>query len=304
MTNQATPTLLCSAGSLAQGEPLYASIKPARFWVMLEVDEAWGAKAFPQSSLSEPVKGHVDAQMKALKPSRLLLIRQQPRQVNGGLRLFLAEASLQDPVLYEFQLPDYMALLDLDLVGLAAEPARLEPFRRAAPLFLVCTNGKRDPCCAANGLPVYRALSEYLPLDIWQTSHVGGHRFSANLACMPHALFYGRVPPERAPGLARAYQHNQMDLEYLRGRGSLPEIAQAAEYFLRRHLPLSDLNALELLEHTQENENLWRVRFRQTAGGAAATVRISVDPAGYRVLSSCRDAEPSDAPAYHLLSVE
>lgn len=310
MTEQVPSPALCAAGSLALGEPLYASVSPARYWLMLEVDEPWGAKAFPQSSLPEAVKAHLDAQLKALAQvdslgsSRLLLIRQQPRVVKGGLRLFLADARPLAPALYEFSLPDYTALLSLDLAALAADPARLESSRREAPLFLVCTNGRRDPCCAANGLPAYRALAERYPTDAWQTSHVGGHRFAANLVCLPHALFYGRVNPAVALDLAQAYQHGQTDLEFYRGRGSLPEVAQAAEFFLRQELGLRTLDGMVLLDSTPVGEQEWRVRFLLEPEGRTHTVRLSVDQAGYRLQTSCKDLEPSDVPAYHLLGLE
>ncbi|HEU5385864.1 MAG TPA: sucrase ferredoxin [Streptosporangiaceae bacterium] len=50
---------------------------------------------------------------------------------------------------------------------------------------LVCTNGKRDRCCAVRGRPVAAAIADATGWDTWESSHLGGHRFAATalLSC-------------------------------------------------------------------------------------------------------------------------
>ena len=70
------------------------------------------------------------------------------------------------------------------------------------PVFLVCTHGKRNVCCARLGVPLAQALATRHPGQVWETTHVGGHRFAANLvdpAARP-LLRPGRRGPGRGPG--------------------------------------------------------------------------------------------------------
>ena len=47
------------------------------------------------------------------------------------------------------------------------------------PVFLVCTHAKRSACCARFGAPLAQALAARQPRQVWETTHVGGHRFAA-----------------------------------------------------------------------------------------------------------------------------
>ena len=65
--------------------------------------------------------------------------------------------------------------------------------------FLVCAHGRRDACCARLGLPLFDALNaQLLPTHLWQSSHLGGHRFAPNVVVLPVGIQLGRIPLERA----------------------------------------------------------------------------------------------------------
>ena len=68
------------------------------------------------------------------------------------------------------------------------------------PVFLVCAHGRRNACCARFGAPLAAALAARHPRQIWETTHVGGHRFAANLVLLPHGLIR---PGRRAGGRRR-----------------------------------------------------------------------------------------------------
>lgn len=303
MSSDFTP-LACSADSRTSDETIFATVKPTRYWFMLEVDEPYGARALADSSLPQAVKDHLEQTAGELLSSRVLLIRQQPRQVRGGYRLFLAVADEKQPLLYKFELPAYEHLLDLDLAAIHVNADQFASYRTGASLFLVCTNGRRDPCCAAYGLPVYNRLAEKDGASVWQTSHVGGHRYAANMACMPHGLFYGRVDPDSAPRLIEAYRQGQLVTKHYRGRACYTKIVQAAEFFLRQQRQLLDLDQLQFQEARQIAEHQHLVHFQVAESEQPLGVRITVDPHGYQVLSSCQDAQPGTTPAYHLVSIQ
>ena len=83
---------------------------------------------------------------------------------------------------------DVAELTDLPLDGTAGEPDDKD-------LYLVCTHGKHDPCCALRGRPVAAAMAQVRPGQVWECSHIGGERFAANVLLLPSGLVYGRVLP-------------------------------------------------------------------------------------------------------------
>jgi hypothetical protein len=56
-------------------------------------------------------------------------------------------------------------------------------------MLLVCTNGRRDVCCALWGQRFYAAAAALLP-NVWQTTHLGGHRFAATAVSLPAAEYF------------------------------------------------------------------------------------------------------------------
>ena len=101
------------------------------------------------------------------------------------------------------------------------------------PIFLVCTNGKRDACCALRGRVLATALAPDHAERTWECTHLGGHRFAGNLVCLPDGIVYGRVAPADGPRLADAYLAGRLDPALLRGRSAWPAPAQVAERELR-----------------------------------------------------------------------
>ena len=105
------------------------------------------------------------------------------------------------PTLRWGEFTDDAELLELPLDGSPVEP---DP----EPLYLVCTHGKHDPCCAQRGRPVTAALAAARPGRVWQASHLGGCRFAPTVLVLPLGLMYGRVgpppPPSSSPPPRRA----------------------------------------------------------------------------------------------------
>jgi len=99
-----------------------------------------------------------------------------------------------------------------------------------APLYLVCAHGRRDVCCARFGAPLARALASAHPAQVWETTHVGGHRYAANLVILPHGLYYGPVSEVSATAAIAAYQRGEIVPDRYRGRAGQSQGQQAAHY--------------------------------------------------------------------------
>ena len=117
------------------------------------------------------------------------------------------------------------------------------------PLFLVCTHGKHDPCCARFGRPLYEALRDELAPDwVWQVSHIGGDRFAGNLVCLPEGLYYGRVDRETAGPVLDEHLARRILIPSYRGRSIYTFAVQAAERVVRERTGLVGIDDLTLRE--------------------------------------------------------
>lgn len=240
---------LCAALASASEEPLIGKAGGTRAWVLLEHPGPWPHDA-PRGPLPphlvDAIERHADAH--AL---RVLLIRRRGRPtLDGRLQSYLAWSGCDPPWMEERTLGDYAEILEADLAALAAgrRPGFGAPV--AAPLFLVCTHGKKDPCCAKFGLPVARALAAAYGASVWESTHVGGDRFAGNLVCLPHGLYFGHLSPAAAVAIARGYSRGLVEQpSRYRGRSGQPKAVQAAEWYARAREGVREIEAIRVEEH-------------------------------------------------------
>jgi hypothetical protein len=73
------------------------------------------------------------------------------------------------------------------------------------PMLLICTNGKRDQCCAIFGRDLISQSKEMLSPDLFgqilECSHLGGHRFAPTAIWLPENLVLGRLAPHAVTGI-------------------------------------------------------------------------------------------------------
>lgn len=205
----------CSLASEDDDEPIAGTAPTETDWLFVEQPGAWAAKA--TKHLSHLVERHGRAQ----------LIRRYGGSTAPGVRVFRA-------TLGETTTAVTTALVD-DPADLAAlTPADYAPYD--APLWLVCTNGRRDLCCAERGRPVAAALAERWPEATWETTHLGGHRFAATLLALPTGIALGRLDPDSAVEACAALEQGRLPLDVVRGRAGRAPVVQAADVHLRtRH---------------------------------------------------------------------
>jgi hypothetical protein len=119
----------------------------------------------------------------------------------------------------------------------------------AAHTLLVCTDGRHDRCCAEYGRPVLAALRRAverrgLPIELAESSHLGGHRFASTVLALPEGRLYGRLDAAQAGPLAHAVAEGRVLLEYDRGLLARDELGQVAEAAARSRYP--DAEAVEV----------------------------------------------------------
>jgi (2Fe-2S) ferredoxin len=254
--------LPCATLSRALDEPMYGTASRVRGWVLLEQPGPWGFEAVLESRLDRDLAVALEQATRAAGV-RLLLIRRPGRGASQPFRCFLVHTGRRDRWVEH--------RLELATVAAGQRPGFGEPF--GDPLYLVCTNGKHDRCCATYGRPLALALHAAFGEQVWESSHVGGDRFAGNLVCLPDGRYFGRVGPEDARRVVALHRQGSIDLDHYRGRCSDPPTVQAAEWFARRQTGLLGLDDLTVEGRDRLGNGVDAVRFR---GPGDLRLRVAV----------------------------
>jgi hypothetical protein len=170
------------------------------------------------------------------------------------------------------------------------------------PVYLVCTHGRHDACCAVRGRPVASALAAAYPDRTWECSHIGGDRFAANVVVLPHSLFYGHVPPARAVELAKQYDAGTVVPDLLRGSGAFIPPVQAAQHFARLAGQSPAIGELVPRQVQQVTGNRWRVVLASSNGPVSVEVSAHLETVDARL--TCAGSSPSQARRFELDSLQ
>lgn len=305
----------CASVSLAHDEPLLATASVVRSWLLLEQPGPWGADALRQSEFPHPVADTLHDRS-TTHGVRVILLRRPPLRTprsetddgqdaaeaeddDGGRECFVAHSGPDQPWMEQRWLSAAEDVLGLDMAAVAAgrRPGFGQP--RQGPVYLVCTNSRHDPCCGRLGRPAALALARAVGDSVWECSHIGGERFAANLVCLPHGLYFGRVGPDDAPRIAAAYERGEIDLAHYRGRAGDAFVVQAADLLVRRRHGLTGINELRPLGHRTTGTDTLDVVFA-TAGGDRLEVRVGRTAAAEPRVLTCHSGRPGRPWAYSL----
>jgi hypothetical protein len=270
-------------------------------WLLIEQAGAWGPDALTESRFPVDVAEELQRRVAGV---RILLIRHRDGSPQGPVFFtahsgdFRIGGSGRAPWLVSAPLPDPEVLLDLDLSALAA--GKQGPGTPSdGPIYLVCTHGRHDICCADRGRPLYRAMSEARPEDTWEVSHIGGDRFAGNMLVLPRGDYFGRLEPEDGVRVAEAYDARNLDLAHHRGRSIQPRLVQAAEHFVRESEGLAGFDDVTVIEYRRSSHDRAEVVF-DGPDGARFVVRVSAHELPDPVYLTCRADEPGRPVAYEL----
>jgi hypothetical protein len=267
----------CSDGSLAAGEPLAGTAPYAVAWVALEQNGPWGPRAFTDSHL-DPEVGRALEEVTARHDVRPSLIRRPGRHADEPTaherrrRVLLAHTRPGSSWLLEGSVDEPAALLAADWAAVRA--GDLEGVRRSLPSLqptthvhlLVCTNGRRDLCCAVKGRPVALGVATERPEQVWEVTHTSGHRFAPTAVLLPAGTLHGRLDGAAALELVRAAEQGETVLGGMRGRSTWPPAAQAAELAVREEHGVLGLDDLEVTGHSEVAGGSWETGVRHRDG--------------------------------------
>ncbi|WP_428815009.1 sucrase ferredoxin [Streptomyces albus subsp. chlorinus] len=308
----------CATASRALAESLAGTAATARTWLLIEQPGPWGHKALTQSRLDPELGRALDAAAGA-HGGRVALIRRPGRHPDrspatgstgtgspaDGHRVYLARTVPGDSWVRTAVLPgdgglEALRALDFALLddparsvgnGTAPDGPRWEPYR-GDPLALVCTNGKRDRCCALLGRPLADELAASGGANVWEITHIGGHRFAPTLLVLPHGYAYGRLGAVAVKAVLDAVRDGHVTLEGCRGRSAWDRPGQAADLAVRERTGETRADAVRVVASHEEPETghryvtvahqdgrRWHVVLTETADGPALPASCGAAPA-------------------------
>ncbi|MEV4616320.1 sucrase ferredoxin [Kitasatospora sp. NPDC049258] len=259
----------CTTLSRELTEPLAATAATATTWLLLEQAGPWGAKALTESHLDQELGRALDSAA-AGTGVRVALIRRPGRHADlepdAEHEVIVAHTRPGASWIRRLRTADPARLLELDLAALGAgRHDGLGTEHRGDPIALVCTNGRRDRCCAVLGRPLAAELAAAGHTEVWEVTHLGGHRFSPTMLVLPYGYAYGRLSGAAAKEVLTATADGRTVPEWSRGRSCWDRPGQAAEQAVRESTGEGDAEALTL-EQRPDGHGGWTVEVAHRDG--------------------------------------
>ncbi|PBC77440.1 hypothetical protein BX265_2188 [Streptomyces sp. TLI_235] len=227
----------CATLSLELSEPLAATAATASTWLLVEQAGPWGAKALLESHLDTAVGAALEAAA-AGSGVRVALVRSPGRHADARPdarhQVVVAHTVPGRSWVRRWSVADPAELLGLDFAALGAGVhGGLGAEHGGGPIALVCTNGRRDRCCALLGRPLAAELAASGVGEVWEVTHLGGHRFSPTMLVLPFGYAYGRLSGAAAKEVLASTAAGHTVPEFSRGRSCWERPGQAAEHAVR-----------------------------------------------------------------------
>lgn len=141
------------------------------------------------------------------------------------------------------------------------------------PLLLVCTNGKRDVCCAQVGRDILAGITSDQAVAL-ESTHIGGHRFAGVTLLLPWGYVHRTATSDAAVQLISSARQGRLCLAGLRGRTGLAAPDQVAEIEVRhRH----HIDGLDLDLRVEQSEPVLSDNLTDSPGGVSADSLIGTE---------------------------
>jgi len=308
----------CADAARVRGDPLQASAVRYRRFLLLEVPGPWGSSALDEKRMDAVVARQL-TRAAAATDTHVVLIRRPGRHPSESsvAKGSAVKGSDLKPRAMAWAFADTSPGAErvlwgawrkpADLLGLDLSAAIPGEANAAGPqrLALVCTNGKRDQCCAIRGRPVAAAVASGTRWDTWECSHLGGHRFAATIMLLPTGDMFGWLDPDSALEVIRRFDADHLVLSHYRGRSGLPLPVQAALHSAAVRLGDSRRGAIRVSSINSADEaNRWEVTvIHRTEHSPGTAYRLIIT--GSRLapeILSCSDSNPKTEIRYETLS--
>ncbi|GMV42662.1 MAG: sucrase ferredoxin [Myxococcales bacterium] len=156
------------------------------------------------------------------------------------------------------------------------------------PVIVVCAHGNHDACCALYGTRFAQRVRKAVArlgadVDVWESTHLGGHRFSATAITLPWGHMHGRLGPDDADALVEHAVAGAPWLARFRGNVFLDEARQVAEGAALAWAAENGLSGRAFVGPAREDDTV-----HVTVGGRQIVIRL--ERREFETLKSCDEA--------------
>jgi hypothetical protein len=283
--------IFCAAQAETRGDTMLGTAPPQSRVLLVHQPGPWGPRGLTESRCDPAVAQRIEAAA-GRAGMRVQAIR-RPGKHERDRPVDLYDVGIADAATITWWRTRDLGTIAEELeTGMPrAEPIAVE----TTPVFFVCTHGRHDACCALRGIPIATTLNQLRPGRVWETTHLSGDRFAANVLVLPGGELYGRVAPELAGELADAVDAGNVVPALLRGRLGLAPFAQAALVYAHDQLGIVERNALRV--ETVEPNGADGARVALLTPGGRMIVTVAAGASAPSRLT-CRGPERARARVY------
>ncbi|WP_327328848.1 sucrase ferredoxin [Streptomyces sp. NBC_01208] len=287
----------CANAARARGDAFSGTAPYGSVWVLIECRRSWPVNGFDGLDLDPGIKTLVFSAARASR-ARVLLVRRPGRRRPGGSDRW---AVLRHDACGGLRQQWGSWRLDQDLARIVT--ALQSPGEQGGPpVVLVCAHGLHDVCCAVRGRPVGRALGERWPDLVWESTHVGGDRFAANVVVVPDGVYYGGLDAASSLTVVEEHLAGRIHADHLRGFTTLYPPQQAAVAAVLRRFGPAGRHDYAIVGTVRDKDG-WHVRVSGgTSHGRLLDVEVRARPTPPLRLT-CRGPEGSSALVYEVVSL-
>lgn len=201
--------------------------------------------------------------------------------------------------LFRFPLESYEDILQLDWQAILNTPEAYQQHQANEALALICTNASHDPCCGQFGTALFEEAKTLK--NIWQTNHLGGDRFAANVVVLPQGIYYRRVSKDNLIAIQDATDNHTYYLPNLGGRSYYDRHTQIAEHYLYTN---------QLTAQASPTWHLWQLVASESHGEDQSIItfadaqkklyllQVTKRPTGQKALLNCHATEPESLSSF------
>jgi hypothetical protein len=254
----------------------------------------------------------VEEVTKAKLPIRFLLISNNLTHKADYTTLLIyqkQEGLSRGYIKHEFKVSQIEQVADVVKKWLRGERLNSEIVTNITRDILVCTHGSYDKCCARYGNSFYfhaNANISQLNVEnvrIWQSTHIGGHRFAPTAIDLPEGRYYGLLDQDSFQAILTRTGDIQTLKKVYRGWGILPPAIQVLERDLMLSHGWNWFNykvAGKILEQSLDNNTLLgELTFEQGSSQYIYQAKLIKDNTRtIEVHASCNGSQPSKVVKY------
>ena len=152
------------------------------------------------------------------------------------------------------------------------------------------------------GSGVYKELLKKEGLRAWRTTHVGAHRFAANIVMLPEGIYYGRVNGENLEDVVSSHLRGEIFLDCYRGRSCFSQTSQVSDYFLRKEIGKLGIYDIKW-EFEKDREDYTAAEFGVEGETTVYSINTVVMNSGVKLRTSCDSPEVKGIPQFFFYSI-